>query len=313
VGSHRGAVSHARIRFGISDRELRATLVALKVLPSDEAAAPGNTTLVDLSPVSAILSRLRDSLNLTRAASVLGLHPKQLVRLCEDFGFVQPFFTRPSHDLEPLRYFELRDLEEFMSKLTARCSRVGRTGAMFDIWEAGLKASRQPADIIAAIYACRIPTFSIGKVRTIKDILVDLDDVKSCTQDPSTDDLISAEDCARTLVINIIAMRKVLQAGFLTPEIGINPINRRWQLSARRADVAEFDRSYVSLNALRLRYGTSGSGIAHAVFHAGVRPAFPVHLSEVTIYRRTEIEKIGPWLRDKLRQDRARRRAATQR
>lgn len=280
----------AQRRFGINGRELRAALIELRAIPRDEPRAT-NTVLVEVAPTSAVLARIKDSFNLVEAARLLGLHPQQLVAIC-DAGLLRPFFIRPSHDLKPLRYFERVDIEGFLARLTANCKRVAETASMVDVWEAGLKTCRQPVEIIAAIHDRRIvKTYHATRQPSVRDIRVALDDVRSVIFDAS-DNLMSAEDCSRLLTINLNAMRSIMQSGILKSEVRINSVNHRRQLSARMTAVQDFDKEFVSLNALRERFRTSGPGMAQALFKAGASPAFPINQSVISIYRRDEVARV---------------------
>lgn len=287
----RQTIESASRRFGISDRELRAALIHLKAIPHDEVAKSGKAVLFDVAPIASVLSRLKASLNLVQTAQLLGLHPQQVVRIC-DARLLKPFFTRPSADLKPLRYFERSDVEGFLDKLTANCVVVRDIEERVDIWEAGLKTCRQPVDIIAAIHDGRIArTYRLRGPAKVRTLLVDLEDVRDGVFETG-DELVSAEDCSRTLTINILAMRAIMQRGFLESELGTNPINRRQQLSARLDVVQAFDRKYVSLNGLCQQYGSSGSGMAQALHRCGIKPAFPPDQSLVRIYRRAAIQRV---------------------
>lgn len=288
---NRQTLESASRSFGISDRELRAALIQLKAIPQDEVTGAANTVLFDVEPVSSILSRLKSSLNLVEAARLLGLHPQQLVRIC-DAHLLEPFFTRPSTDLKPLRYFERSAIEGFLARLSANCELLGDAGERVDVWEAGLKTCRQPVDIITAIHDGRIArTFRLGQSANVRTLLVDLQDVRNCVFEDS-DELVSAEDCSQILTINILALRTIMQRGILKAEMGINPVNRRQQLSARLEVLQAFDRQFVSLNGLCQQYASSGSGIAQALHVCGVRPAFPPDQSVVRIYVRAEVQRV---------------------
>jgi len=287
----RQTLESAQRRFGINGRNIRAALIELRAIPHDDQPKAANTVLFEASPVSAVLARIKESLNLVEAARLLGLHPQQLVKIC-DAGLLKPFFMRPSHDLKPLRYFERVDVEGFLARLTANCKRVAETASMVDIWEAGLKTCRQPVEIIAAIHDGRIvKTYSATRQPSVRDIRLALDDVRSVTFD-AADNLMSAEDCSRILTINLHAMRSIMQSGILKSEVGINSVNHRRQLSARMTVVKEFDKEFVSLNSLRERFKTSGPGMAQALFKAGASPAFPINQSVISIYRRDEVARV---------------------
>lgn len=283
-------IESARRRFGISDRILRSILTELGTLSADHHHQPSNAILVDLSAFAPLLSGLKDCLNLVQAASVLGLLPAQLIKLSNHSGIIEPFFTRPSSDLKPLRYFRRTDLTAFLGRVAAGSNRVPRGNGLVDIWEAGLKACRQPSEVIAAIHDGRISrTFRTGKVRSLRDILVEPDDVRTALKSQHDDDLVSAEDCARTISVNITAIRKLMQSGILKSVDGVNPVNQRRQLSMRRADLAEFDRQFISVSSIRQRWGTTAPGMAVALSQAGVMPAFPLHQTTVGIYRKVDI------------------------
>lgn len=286
----RQSIESAVKKFGVSDRELRAILIELKAIPSDEAAKPANCVLFDVGEVSDLLSKISSSLNLAEAARLLGVHTQQLVRISEA-GLLAPFFVRPSNDLKPLRYYLRGDLEQFLARLTTGCRFVRQKGDLVDIWEAGLKTCRQPTEIIAGIHAGKIgKTYRIQRNPTIRDILVDVADVRAGVLEAS-DELVSAEDCSRILTININAMRKILHAGFLAAEMATNPVNQRRQLAARRDAVAAFKREFVSLNGLRHELNSSSAGLARVLHAVGIRPAFPLHVTDVSIFRRIDLAR----------------------
>lgn len=286
----RQSIESAVKKFGVSDRELRAILIELKAIPSDERRQPPNSVLFEVQRVSDILSKIGSSLNLAAAARLLGVHTQQLLRISEA-GLLVPFFTRPSNDLKPLRYYLQADVEQFLARLTARCSLVRQAGELVDIWEAGLKTCRQPMEIIAAIHAGKIArTYRTQRNPTLRDILVDVAEVRASILD-TTDELVSAEDCSRILTINLNAMRKILHAGFLAAEMATNPVNQRRQLAARREAVRTFQREFVSLNALRQELRSSSAGLARVLHRVGIRPAFPLHVTDVSIFRRADLAR----------------------
>lgn len=285
-------VESARRRFGISDRILRSIFQELGILSARHQDQPGNAILVDLSAFAPLLAGLKDCLNLVQAASFLGLLPAQLIKLSNQSGIIEPFFTRPSSDLKPLRYFRKADLTAFLDQVVGGSSRVPGAAGLVDIWEAGLRACRQPSEVIAAIHDGRITrTFRTGQVRTLRDILLEPGDVRTALTEEHDDNLVSAEDCARAISVNIMAMRKLMQSGILKSIAGVNPVNQRRQLTTRQADLAEFDRQYVSLSAIRQRWGTTAPGMAIALSQAGVVPAFPLHQTMVGIYRQEDVAK----------------------
>lgn len=289
---HAQTVESARKRFGISDRILRSIFTELGILSAGHHNQPSNALLVDLSAFTPLLADLKDCLNLVQAASFLGLLPAQLIKLSNQSGIIEPFFTRPSSDLKPLRYFRRSDLTAFLGQVAAGSSRVASAAGLVDIWEAGLKACRQPSEVIAAIHDGRISrTFRTGKIRSLRDILLEVEDVRTVLKEQHDEDLVSAEDCARTISVNILAMRTLMQSGILKSVAGVNPVNQRRQLSTRQADLAEFDRQFVSLSAIRERWGTTAPGMAVALSQAGVAPAFPLHQTMVGIYRQEDVAK----------------------
>lgn len=222
---------------------------------------------------------------------MLGVHTQQLVRISEA-GLLAPFFVRPSNDLKPLRYYQRSDLEQFLTRLTIGCRFARQKGDLVDIWEAGLKTCRQPMEIIAGIHAGKIgKTYRTRPNPTIRDILVvDVAEVRAAVMETSGE-LISAEDCSRILTINLNAMRKILHAGFLAAEMSTNPVNQRRQLAARRDAVETFRREFVSLNGPRQELNSSSAGLARILHDVGIRPAFPVHITDVSIFRRADLAR----------------------
>lgn len=86
-------------------------------------------------------------------------------------------------------------------------------------------------------------------------------------------------------------MRNIMRSGALRAEVGMNPVNQRMQLSARRADLEQFSRTYVSLTALRKKWRTTAPGMSDALRAAGVRRTFPPEVNSVGIYRRSEVAR----------------------
>lgn len=275
-------------KFGISDRELRATLIELGVIPHDSASKPPNKVLFKTQAGNDVLALMSQSLNLAQAAEYLSIHTSQLVRLVEE-GLVQPFFTRPSADLKPLRYFQLSELDAFTARVTANCVRVKSVAGRVDIWEAALKTCRQPVDIIAAILDGRIArTYRAVSVVKIRYLLVELDDVRAAVQQNAG--LLSAEDCAQILKIAVGTMRKLMRAGHIDSVMAPNPVNLRPQLSASPEVVKAFDEEYICLYRLKTEYRSNSEYIAKTLLKVGVMPAFPTECG-VTVYRRKSIRR----------------------
>jgi hypothetical protein len=286
------SIESARRQFGISDRILRAILKELEVLPAEAEKQPSNATLVDLMQFEPLLSELKDCLNLRQAAIALGLMPQQMIKLSNASGVLEPFFTRPTVDLKPLRYFRRTQITQFMQRLCDNCSELATAEGLINIWDAGLQTCRQPAEVITAIFDGRIErTFSVGKVRTLRDLLLRVEDARAALIEQASDELINAEDCALSLSVNVTAVRKILQSGLVKAEPTINPVNRRRQLAIRQTDLSQFCQEFISLTAVRKQWGTTAPGMATALTRAGVAPAFPLHQTMVGIYRRRDVEK----------------------
>lgn len=285
----RQSLESARRRFGISDRVLRSALVEMDLLADDELRPP-NQVLVDFSEVAPILDGFRESLNLADAAKRLGVMPAQLVRLCDN-GVVEPFFTRPSRDLKPLRYFRKDDIESLLSDFASRARNTPPTAELVDIWDAGLKCCRPPSDIIEAIRSGTISNiWSVGKLTDLRDVRLDPTEVQISMRAKASNDVLSAEECSSVLKINLTAMRKILRGTLLNRSVSINPVNSRQQMGAWRSDVAEFHRRYASISALSYEWSVSQSRMAHALKRLRVRPAFSTFDTSVAIYTRSDVE-----------------------
>lgn len=140
---------------------------------------------IDLSEFRPLLEQFEGSLNLVSAAKHLALMPQQLVKLSDEGGVIQPFFTRPSANLKPRRYFRREDLDNFLDRLTTTNVRVKRRQiGLVNIWEADLKTCRQPSAIIEALTDARIRrAFQPGGMPTLRDVLLQVDEVRAAMVD----------------------------------------------------------------------------------------------------------------------------------
>jgi hypothetical protein len=218
--------------------------------------------------------------------------PQQMIKLSDAAGIFEPFFTRPTVDLKPLRYFRRTQITEIMQRLCANCSKSATAKGLVNIWYAGLQTCRQPSEVVGAIFDGRIRhTFSVGKVRTLRDLLLRVEDARAALIEQTSDELVSAEDCALTLSINVVAVRKIMQSGLVKAEPTVNAVNRRRQLAMRQTDLSQFCLEFISLTAVRKQWGTTAPGMATALSRAGVIPAFPLRQTMVGIYRRRDVER----------------------
>ncbi|MBB6251471.1 TniQ family protein [Nitrospirillum iridis] len=228
---------------------LRKVLQTKGILDEHEPAFPSeNPTFLteQLAPILAIFGR---RITPKSAAEYLHISKKSLVSLA-DSGILVPFFCGDEDtDLKP--QYDLRDLEYFLSLLTARAS-AEPTPDMCIIRLAVNQAMCPFPEIMTLVLDGKLKRVSkLSDEKGLASFLVDPEEVRAVVWGPE----LALLDVQKTMKWTSHTLGFLIQEGMLPTHVARKPGSARTFMVIRREDLDDFNAKYATAHTLALESG----------------------------------------------------------
>lgn len=276
---------------GLHAKRLRKVLEASGVLADGSDGLADGNCLFDAQRGLMVGSEVAAATLSVRDAGVYLNAPRVQRDMLYRSGIIVPRIKGGEHGAAD--QFAPADLDAFLARLFEGAVFSGFAGPNFvDIPTAARLACRSSEEIVRAILDRRLMQKTrIANKQGYMALLVDIDEVRALVRGPDHGGLtgLQIKDKLSTTAKVVAA---VIKHGHLKSMTVVNPVNRCPTVIVTTAEVARFEREFVSLFALARQQRRHHMLVKKEIDAAGVKPALDPEKVGATFYRRDQVAKM---------------------
>ena len=272
---------------GLHPKKLRKTLRASGIVGDHQMALSDHAVVFDAVEGSRAAEEAKECLYLPAVRGHLNASRSQ-VDLLIKHGFIKPHMSRTTlgaHD-----QYAIRDLDDFLARLTLGAQRVNRpTNRQATIPSAAKQACCSAADIVRLILEKRLGW--VGRLKGVcgyNAVLINVDQVKAAVRGPGHGGL-PLRTVSQKLGTTDRVVTALIDGKHLATFTARNPVNRCMQTLVAPAELARFQKTYVSLHVLAKERKRYHLVVKTELDAAGVKLAFDHKKIGARFYRRANL------------------------
>jgi TniQ len=271
---------------GLHPKKLRKTLRASGIVGDHQIALSDHAVVFDAVEGSRAAKEAKGCLYLPAVRVHLNASRSQ-VDLLVKHGFIKPHMSCTSlgaHD-----QYAIPDLDDFLGRLMLGAQRVNRpTHRQVTIPRAAKQACCSAADVVRLILEKRLAW--VGRLKGVcgyNAVLVNVDQVRTAVLGPGHGGL-PLRTVAQKLGTTDRVVTALIEGKHLATFTARNPVNRCMQTLVAPAELARFQKTYVSLHVLARERKRYHLVVKPELDAAGIKPAFDHEKVGARFYRRSE-------------------------
>ncbi|WP_454917706.1 TniQ family protein [Xanthobacter sediminis] len=281
------SVRSAALEHGLHPKRTRRLLRDGGMIDAASDRLADDRVVVDAGAADRLLCGMAGTMSQEAAARHLALSRTHFMLLVKG-GVIRPWIAGAQRERN--HAFRQVDLEAFRTELlTAVKPGLETSGTCVDIPAAAKRACCSLAQIVRLIIDGRLQSVGVREgVKGLGALVVDVEEVRTLVHGEDHGGL-TLRDVERELHTSTRAVRALVRERLLPVEMVKNPVRRQRQPIVRRDALAEFQRQYVSLQALARERGIGHLALKRVLNLEGVLPVRDPNALHLTLYRRADV------------------------
>jgi hypothetical protein len=275
----------------VHPKRLRKLLRAAGIIGEDQDPLVDASVVFAAGKASSVITRAKGAMSLPAAGEYLNAPRVHRVLLVEA-GILVPCLSAAGFGA--VDQFAVADLDEFLRRLLDGAEEVKKPKAgQVGIPAAAKRANCKAAEIVRFILDKKLKW--VGRLTGLEgylSVLVELEEIRGLVRGEDHGGL-TPNQVACAIEAHDRVARALIRLGHIKTVNTINPINRCPQVVVMPAEVARFQRKYVSLFGLAKERRRHFRKLKQEMDEAGAEPVFDAEKVGATFYRREVANKIS--------------------
>jgi hypothetical protein len=286
------SIRTASLQTGMHPMGLRKALECINLIGRSQRKLQDHRVLFDAREAQPILQKLEGAISLKKAENYTNagrVHTKLLM----DHGYIKPVLGDAAKRLKTL-LFAPADLDDFLERILRGASPVtAPPPGMMNVAKAAKRANCSAMDIIQGILGGKLSRRArLLSERGYMALLVDLNELRQHVRKPALDGLTIQAVMTEMGTFHAV-VRALIDNGKLQSYCANHPITNRAVNLIPRAELDEFNRTYVSLAELAKRQCKHPRTVRVALEQRGIVPAPELDktIYSILFYKRAELAR----------------------
>jgi hypothetical protein len=269
---------------GLHPKRLRRVLLAAGIIDQRQGGLPDQHVVFAADAASSLVEEAKGAMSLPEAGEYLNAPRAQAALLAKN-KFIEPHVMAGT--VGALDRFAPADLDAFLQRLFDGSAKVHKPKPhQCSIPVAAKAACCSAVQIIQLVLDKKLKwTGTLFGTEGYLSVLVDGGEIKRHVSGPVHGG-ISLRKVASMLETNDRVIRALIDGGHLKSILAINPVNRCPQTVVNPAEVARFQKTYISLFQLARERGKHIAAAKSEMKSGGIKPAFDASKINATFYFR---------------------------
>jgi TniQ len=267
-------------------QRLRRILKASGIISARQATLPDQHVVFAAEAASSLVEKAKGALSLPEAGEYLNAPRVQAALLVKN-KFIEPHVAAGAAGA--LDRYATADLDAFLRRLLGGSAGVSKPKTSYcSIPVAAKLACCSAAEIINLVLGKKLGwTGKLTGAEGYLSLLVDVREIKLHIRGPEHGG-ISLRKAASMLETNDQVLRALINCGHIKTFMAVNPVNRCPQVLISPAEIARFQKTYISLFQLARKLRKHIAAVRAEMKSAGIKPAFDAFRVRATFYLRKD-------------------------